>query len=301
MRRQFDINSNDNTLFITEQCNNHCVMCCQPPKRTDDIERLFKENIRLIRTAPKEMKVIGISGGEPTLLGERLFEMIAEIRRCLPDTGIHLLSNGRAFADRRFTHRLSTVSEGKVCVGVPFHSDYCGDHDMIAGAKGAFTETMRGLYTLASEGVEIELRIVLNRLNHQRLPLMSEFIAKNLPFVSWVAFMGMEKTGLAIRNANHIWIEPKDYIQELIDAIQRLYDWDIDTAIYNIPLCLIPNDYHKFAEKSISDWKVKYYPFCERCALKDNCCGSFATSLEPYRDLKPFANRGDIPLKKVDS
>lgn len=293
MRKRFDINSNDNTLFVTEQCNNHCIMCCQPPKRKDDIDRLFSENIRLIRTAPKGLKVLGISGGEPTLLGDKLFELIAEIRQFLPDTGIHLLSNGRAFANRDFAHRLKTIAGDKVCVGVPFHSDYPGDHDMIAGARGAYEETMLGLYALASEGIEIELRIVLNRLNYSRLPLMSEFISKNLPFVHWVAFMGMEKTGLAVRNLDRIWIEPQEYIPELTDAVQRLYDWDIDTAIYNIPLCLLPKAYHQFAEQSISDWKVKYQPCCKDCALREKCCGSFATSSEPYLGLKPFAY-GDL-------
>lgn len=289
MRKRFDINSNDNTLFVTEQCNNHCIMCCQPPKHKDDIERLFDENIRLIRTAPKELKVLGISGGEPTLLGDKLFDLIAEIRHNLPDTGIHLLSNGRAFSDRDYTHRLQEVADGKVCVGVPFHSDYPGDHDMIAGAKGAYTETLLGLYTLASEQIEIELRIVINRLNHSRLPLMSEFISKNLPFVSWVAFMGMEKTGLAVRNINKVWIEPIDYIAQLTDAVKRLYDWDIDASIYNIPLCLIPKEYHQFAEQSISDWKVKFQLCCEQCAMKSKCCGSFATSAEPFIGLKPYA------------
>lgn len=293
MRKQFDINSNDNTLFVTEQCNNHCIMCCQPPKRKDDLDRLFKENIRLIRSAPKELDLLGISGGEPTLLNEKLFELIAEIRHNLPNTGIHLLSNGRAFANRAYAHGLKMASDNKVCVGIPFHSDYPGDHDMIAGAKGAYEETMLGLYTLASEGVEIELRVVVNKLNHTRLPLMSEFINKNLPFVNWVAFMGMEKTGLAVSNINKIWIEPKEYIPELVDAVQRLYDWDIDTAIYNIPLCLLPKEYHKFAERSISDWKVKYLSCCEECVLKDDCCGSFATSSEPYVGLKPFVY-GDV-------
>ena len=293
MRGRFDINSNDNTLFVTEQCNNHCIMCCQPPKKTDDIDRLFKENIHLIRTAPKELKILGISGGEPTLLGDKLFELIAEIRHHLPDTGIHLLSNGRAFVNQDYTRRLKDVSDNMVCVGVPFHSDYPGDHDRIAGAKGAYEETILGLYSLASEGIEIELRIVVNKLNYYRLPLMSEFINKNLPFVSWVAFMGMEKTGLAVRNLNKIWIEPRDYIPELTDSVQRLYDWDIDTAIYNIPLCLLPKKYHQFAEQSISDWKIKFQPCCEECVLKEKCCGSFATSTDPYFGLKPFAY-GDL-------
>ena len=290
MRNEFDINSNDNTLFVTEQCNNHCIMCCQPPKRIDDIDRLFQKNMRLVRKAPKELKVLGISGGEPTLLGSKLFELLAQIRHSLPDTSIHLLSNGRAFADWEFAHRLKTVAGDKVCVGIPFHSDYPGDHDLIAGAKGAYEETMLGLYSLASEGIEIELRVVINRLNYSRLPLMSEFISKNLPFVNWVAFMGMEKTGLAVRNLNKVWIEPCEYIRELTEAVQRLYDWDIDTAIYNIPLCLLPKAFHQFAEQSISDWKVKYQACCEECVIRHECCGSFATSSDPFMGLKPFVN-----------
>ena len=289
MNRRFDINSNDNTLFVTEQCNNHCLMCCQPPKRIEDIERLFKENIHIVRTAPKELKVIGISGGEPTLLGDRLFDLIEEIRLQLPDTDIHLLSNGRAFSNPVYTHKLREVAGDHICIGVPFHSDYPGDHDLIAGARGAYTETILGLYTLASENISIELRVVINRLNYSRLLIMSEFINKNIPFVEWVAFMGMEKTGLAVRNNNKIWIEPQEYIPQLIEAVKRLYDWDIDTAIYNIPLCLLPQDYHIFAKQSISDWKVNYLPICKDCVLRNNCCGSFTTSVEPYLGLKPFA------------
>lgn len=288
MKRSFDINSNDNTLFVTEQCNNHCLMCCQPPKRKNDIEQFFKENILIIRSAPKDLKVIGISGGEPTLLGGRLLDLISEIRLQLPNTDIHLLSNGRAFSNADYTHLLKEAAGEKICIGIPLHSDYSRDHDTIAGAKGAYTETLLGLYTLASEKISIELRIVINSINYTRLPLISEFISKNIPFVEWVAFMGMEKTGFAIRNKNKIWIEPQNYISLLIEAVQRLYDWDIDTAIYNIPLCLLPQEYHTFAKQSISTWKVKYLPFCRDCKLKNDCCGSFDTSTEPYIGLKPF-------------
>ena len=44
-QRDIDIKSNDNTLFVTEQCNNRCIMCCQPPKRTNDIDLYFLQNI----------------------------------------------------------------------------------------------------------------------------------------------------------------------------------------------------------------------------------------------------------------
>jgi len=45
-QRDIDIKSNDNTLFVTEQCNNRCIMCCQPPKRVNDIDLYFEQNVK---------------------------------------------------------------------------------------------------------------------------------------------------------------------------------------------------------------------------------------------------------------
>ena len=42
---------------------------------------------------------------------------------------------------------------------------------------------------------------------------------------------------------------------------------------YNIPNCLIPANYRKFAAKSISDWKTKYSEICNSCSERQNCCG----------------------------
>ena len=51
-QRDIDIKSNDNTLFVTEQCNNRCVMCCQPPKRVNDIDLYFAQNIERVTSVP---------------------------------------------------------------------------------------------------------------------------------------------------------------------------------------------------------------------------------------------------------
>ena len=59
------------------------------------------------------------------------------------------------------------------------NSDYYKDHDMIAGAKGAYRETMLGLYNLALCGVDIELRIIVCALNYKRLYNISQFIHRN--------------------------------------------------------------------------------------------------------------------------
>lgn len=286
MRGEFNIESNDNTLFTTARCNNNCIMCCQPPLNNDDIDELFEKNVQIIKSAPKDIPIVGISGGEPTLLGDKLIDLIKLIREELPKSGIHLLSNGRNFKDSVYTRRTVEVAEGKLVVGVPLHSDYYKDHDIIAGAKNAYYETITGLFNLASFGAGIELRVVINKLNYKRLPQLAEFIQKNLPFVEWTAFMGMEYIGHAVKNKQNIWIEPIEYIPYLIEAVKVMAQWHLDVSIYNIPLCLLPKEAHEFARQSVSDWKVKYLPICEDCKLKSQCCGLFSTSKQVYNGLQ---------------
>ena len=285
MRDIIDIQSNDNALFVTGQCNNHCLMCCQPPVKRDDIDFFYEKNIRLIDSAPVELPTIGITGGEPTLLGDRLFDLIAHIRKRLPNTHIQILSNGRQFADGAYAEKLAQVSEGMVIVGVPFHSDSPIIHDRIAGAKNAYNQTLLGLYNLAANDIDIELRIVLTKQNYQRLPQMARFISKNLAFVSTVAFMAMEDIGYTIKNRNLIWIEPLDYMPQLQQAVQYLDQLEFDVSLFNLPLCLLPESLRPFAKQSISDWKNKYLLICDTCSLKFTCCGLFATSKSIYKGI----------------
>lgn len=288
MRDIIDIQSNDNALFVTGQCNNHCLMCCQPPVKRDDIDFFYEKNIRLIDSAPVELPTIGITGGEPTLLGDRLFDLIAHIRKRLPNTHIQILSNGRQFADGAYAEKLAQVSEGMVIVGVPFHSDSPIIHDRIAGAKNAYNQTLLGLYNLAANDIDVELRIVLTKQNYQRLPQMARFISKNLAFVSTVAFMAMEDIGYTIKNRDLIWIEPLDYMSQLQQAVQYLAQLEFDVSLFNLPLCLLPESLRPFAKQSISDWKNKYLPICDTCSLKSSCCGLFATSKSIYNGILPI-------------
>ena len=186
--------------------------------------------------------------------------------------------------------RLKCVGGEKIFCGIPLHSDYSGDHDKIAGKKNAFNETILGLYNLAAEDIPIELRIVINALNYKRLPQMSDFIFKNLFFVSWTAFMAMEYTGNAIKNSAKIYAEPIEYMTELCSAVNNLSDFGMEVSIYNIPRCLIPEDYRKFAVQSISDWKTKYWDICTFCIEKEKCCGLFGTSQKFFNGLSPISN-----------
>ncbi|MBB4036861.1 His-Xaa-Ser system radical SAM maturase HxsC [Dysgonomonas hofstadii] len=262
-------------------------MCSQPPLNRDDIDLLFERNLVIIESAPSELTDIGITGGEPTLLGDKLFLLIEKVKEKLPKAQIHILSNGRAFANRAYAKKLANIRSDRLLLGIPLHSDYSHDHDHIAQAAGSYNETVKGLYNLAEFNIRIELRIVINKINYQRLPQLSNFIYKNLPFVTHISFMGLEDTGYSIKNHERVWIAPIDFQVQLEKAVINLATWGLDVSVFNLPLCSLPLSLHEFARKSISDWKVKYLEECSFCSMKDICCGLFATSKGEYK-IKPI-------------
>ena len=279
MNREFRLDSND---------NNRCLFCCQPPSTADDPQRLLQSNLEILERAPENLPCIGISGGEPTLAGKCLFTLLDRIREKYPECLIHFLSNGRLFADKALPRRFMKYDLDNILFGIPLHSDYDGDHDRLTQAEGSFNETMTGLYALAELNARIELRIVVSQWNFRRLERMAEFIFSNLPFVETVAFMGMEMTGYAIPNAAEVWVDPADYQEQLRDAVLLLHRWRMRPLIFNLPLCLLPQELHPFACKSISDWKTSFADTCTLCALRDECCGLFATSKWQSRAIHPI-------------
>lgn len=288
MRDNIDIDSNDNSLFVTSQCDNRCLMCSQPPLTREDIEYHFKRNVTLIHTIPANLTDIGITGGEPTLLKEKLFDLIYYIKNRNPDILIHILSNGRAFKNINYVRRLSETGKDNLLLGIPLHSDYSGDHDLISQIKGSFNETLLGLYNLDRYELDIELRIVINKINYKRLPKIASFIYRNLPFVKFISFMGLEYTGYTIKNHHLIWIDPVEYQNELEEAVVDLSTWGMNVSVFNLPHCLLTETLYEYARKSISDWKVVFLEPCSKCLLKSECCGLFGTSKKQSPNIAPI-------------
>lgn len=284
--------SNSNCLFITEQCNSRCLMCSQPPKDEDDRWRI-ERNLALIPLIDKDEAQLGLTGGEPTLLPEGLVEILLACKEHLPSTALHILTNGRNFSEAWLAKAVSAVGYPRIVWGIPVYSDNADIHDYIVQAKGAFEETLRGLYHLASWKQKIEIRVVLQAANIERLPQLAYFIYRNLPFVQHVAWMGLEPIGYARGNWSILWREPGEYGGSLQDAVFYLANRGIPVSIYNMPLCLLPRNLWRYARKSISDWKNVYMPECEPCSVRDSCGGFFAWAGGRYRPaaVKAFTSQ----------
>lgn len=285
----YRIQSPHNTLLVTERCNSNCLMCSQPPKDKDDIPRFAALHQRLIPLIPKDCAELGISGGEPTLLGDHFFSLLTQLKDQLPDTEIHVLTNGRSFAWHQLAQRLAAIDHQRVVLGIPLYSDYYQEHDYIVQANDAFTQTILGLHNLGRYNQRVEIRVVLHKLSIPRLVKLARFIYKNIPFAEHVAFMGLEYVGYTPHNIDKLWVDPYHYADELGEAVEFLTVRGLNVSIYNTPLCLLPPALWPYARKSISDWKNAYLPECNRCARLTDCGGLFTWNLKkPSAYIKPF-------------
>nr|VFK15041.1 MAG: His-Xaa-Ser system radical SAM maturase HxsC [Candidatus Kentron sp. LFY] len=269
--------SHSNAIFVTERCNSDCLMCSQPPKAIND-EGLIEEHIRLIDLIQSAPEMLGITGGEPTLLKDRLIRLLQHIREKFPDTFIRMLSNGRMFAYEDMVQELAAIEHLNLITAIPLYSDNAPEHDYIVQAKGAFDQTLQGLYNMAKYGLGVEIRIVLHRLTLPRLIHLAEFIYRNLPFVRHVALMGLENMGYVKKNWELLWIDPIDYRRELENVIRFFHYRCLNVSIYNLPLCVLPENLWSFARQSISDFKNIYLDECQACRVRSHCTGLFQSS-----------------------
>lgn len=286
----FRTSSPNNSLFVTERCNSRCLMCSQPPRPVDDIDYFFALNTALVSMLPASLPTLGVTGGEPTLLGSKLVELIRHVMSALPGTQLEILSNGRAFSRGAFAMEVAGVATERTLFTIPLYSDYAPQHDYVVQARGAFAETVTGLHNLARFGVRAEIRVVLHRQSVDRLPALARFIHRNLPFVEHVAFMGLEHTGYARLHDDLLWIEPPEYAVPLQDAAEYLTAFGFPVSLYNLQHCLVPQALWPHLRTSISDWKREYLPGCDACALRSECGGVFGTSRRQSAFLRPISS-----------
>lgn len=272
------------SMFVTERCSSNCLMCSQPPKDRDDVDALTERNLELINLISPHPSYLTITGGEPTLLGDHLFRLITQLKRSLPETELHMLTNGRSFAWREYARRFADLEHPRISLGIPLYSDFAGAHDYVVQAKGAFDQTVSGLHQAARYGIRVEVRVVLHKLTIPRLTDLAEYIYRNLTFVEHIALMGLEYTGYTPRNIGELWIDPYDYQDELEAAVEYLAMRNMSVSIYNHQLCILKPPLWRFARKSISDWKTLYLQECEKCSALSACGGLFQWAVRKHSD-----------------
>ena len=281
-------NSHHNSFLITERCNHYCLMCSQPPRDVND-GWILDEITAALPLIDPETRSLGFTGGEPLLDWRGFISLLQDCRERLPNIAIHVLSNGRAFADSKVVAAWAGVHHPNLTVGIPIYSVVDHVHDYVVQAMGALDETSLGILKLKDKGQRVEVRVVLHAITAPRIVETCTWIARNMPFVDHVALMGLENTGFAIANAELLWIDPIDYQSELADAVDLLVSAKLNVSVYNLQRCVLDRSVWPYSVQSISDWKNGYIDDCYRCIEKDRCSGFFTSG-------RPRRSRGINPI-----
>jgi His-Xaa-Ser system radical SAM maturase HxsC len=269
--------ANHNTLLVTERCDNRCRFCSQPPKEADDDWLLVQAAMAI--AAFRSAETIGISGGEPLLYRQTFLRFLDFIAEHSPETPLHILSNGRAFADRDYAVAVAERCKAlSMTFGIPLYSAVSTRHDRLVGAQGAFAETVKGLINAGNSGISIELRIIPTKENVTDIAATVVLAARCFTSLSQISIMNLEPTGWAKKNWPELYLEPQDYVDELIEAVEMAGRAALSACLFNYPLCHLPPELRPFAVKSISDWKNYYPDECTGCHVKQDCTGYFASA-----------------------
>ena len=121
-----------------------------------------------------------------------------------PDTALHVLTNGRKFADTNFyTGNGKAKQKIKITFGIPLYSSRPLVHDHLVGSDGAFNETVKGLINAGNLGINIELRVIPTLANYTELDDIVEFAGRVFSNINQISLMGLEPIGWAMKKLVH--------------------------------------------------------------------------------------------------
>jgi His-Xaa-Ser system radical SAM maturase HxsC len=263
--------SRHNTLLITERCDQLCVMCSQPPKKTHHDRFALLEQSCLLAD---QNVLIGISGGEPTLYKEQLLAMLERVLAQRPDLQFHVLTNAQHF-EAGDVVRLRAPAFRNVSWGIPLYAAEPGLHDQIVGKAGAFARLEQSLAHLVMAGARVELRTVLLRSNLAALTSLAAYVTARLRFIEAWSIMQLEHIGFAKGRWDELFVDHRGHFENIADALDHATIHGLRSQLFNFPRCTVPAPYRRFAIASISDWKRKYAPACAGCRERADCTGFF--------------------------
>jgi His-Xaa-Ser system radical SAM maturase HxsC len=291
--RKYQASSNDNALVVTSLCNSNCLMCPSPEtSRMKGLMGKIETLCALIEYIPSDAPHLTITGGEPTLLRDDFFKLMAFLNEKLPYTNLLYLTNARALGNINFAQRFNALATDLVRIAIPLHASSPELHDTIADSKGSFNQTVTALANISQSKAEIEMRVVVSKLNLRDMDSLADFLIWKIPRITCVNYIALEMSGNAALHRNKIWLDYQEAFGGIKEGILELVKNEIDVNLYNFPLCAVEKRFWGIARQSISDYKVRYASECKDCQVQEICGGQFASTLAGgYFNVSPIKDQ----------
>ncbi len=292
--RAFANQEADSTVFMGGSCNSNCIMCpASDAERRKGFSYSREQLIKYLEYLPENLEYLVITGGEPTMQTTLFLEVLERVHVKYPNTNVLLLTNGRSLSDEWLFHQVVERSPHRFRIAIPVHASGAQLHDAITRAEGSFTQTLLGLTRLMDSTIDVEIRIVVTRVNcHDLLPI-ARLITERFPRVKCVNFIGLEPRGNCALHFNEVYLDHQASFQCSKAAIEHLMIHGYDVGLYNYPLCALDRDFWPLASKSISAYKNVYHADCASCTVRSICAGFFATAMSIAKpQVYPLLIRG---------
>jgi MoaA/NifB/PqqE/SkfB family radical SAM enzyme len=280
-------------LRVNRDCNEECVFCNTPagsetilPGRAQILAALRAE-----RAAGQ--RVVTFTGREPTLdpsLPEYLEEAVAlgyERRR--------VATNGTTLAHPPTLARL--LAAGMNGAKISLHTFDASTFRSLVGAPRLLDKALEGLGRLGEHpSVEVQIVVVLTRLNLAELPALIRRLAGEYPWARQVTVSPMAPVG---DGARHVELMPRlgalaGPLREAIDVATAAGMHLIVPARCGAPLCAMPAGYEAFNQDhrnvpgdNVEPGKGKL-PACATCKWDSRCTGTWSAYLARHQDLRPI-------------
>ena len=292
-------------IAFWNKCDNKCVMCTNMPSfalqdssqyrlrsQINKLERYLKGTGHVYLKNADDAGFVSLTGGEPTIHPE-FFKLLSYFRRRLPETPITLLSNGRRFSDRKFAGKFCGAARPPFRVAIALHGATARAHDPVAGVRGAFAQTVKGLANLfeLGRGLRLEIRLVLHKKSIAGFPATLGFLLKRFPRASEysVRVIHYEIEGMSDENHPSVGLSFTDSAR-VVNAALPLIRRFPDIELYHFPLCQVRKELRPLCRVTLPPEDRAYPAPCRRCSARKDCLGVMKEYLKKFgsSELRPI-------------
>ncbi len=275
-------------LRLTMACNERCPFCNVPMEdyaRPTPSPDQTRAELQAFLDAGAE--TLTVSGGEPTLLRKRLLQTIRDARA----GGIRWveLQTNAVLIDEGYADALAQA--GLTSAFVSLLSHVPEHHDALAGLEGAFPRCVAGIRALIAHGIRVTLNPVTARQTQAILPDYVDFVAEQLPGVTFLSLSAVQPHGRA-REGLVALLPDYDVLADSIREARRraaAHGIDVVNPYCGLPLCVgWADDLSRSVEAFESvrgGWRdtpgienhgdKAHGPPCAACAVRTRCGGAW--------------------------
>jgi len=284
-------------------------MCTNPASFQDGVDSfLYSKREVLARLEGWKKKYladkenINLTGGEPTIHPDFL-SLVSEVRQMFPENKIVMATNGRMFSYPLFAKKYLALNN--LSLEVALHGHNARLHDAVTGVKGSFEQTVKGIRNILkyrNKSHELELRIVITKMNYRSVGKIVAFIKKDFSRADRLVLIFMEMEGLVESNFKKVGLTHRVFNSFLSSA--KLRNWAKglnEIRLYHFPLCTLQPELWPYVWRTLRGNEVVFLPRCKKCLYRKYCLGIHRDYLKlvGVKEFRPI--RKKIGLKLRDS